>query len=33
MLPLDPLSSTGGFTGGQLADQFGVKPTAPSQAR
>ena len=28
MLPLDPLSSTGGFNGGQLADHFGVKPPA-----
>jgi hypothetical protein len=25
MLPLDPSSFTGGFTGAQLADHFGVK--------
>jgi len=25
MLPLDPPSFTGGFTGAQLADHFGVK--------
>jgi hypothetical protein len=25
MLPLDPDSFTGGFTGAQLADHFGVK--------
>ena len=25
MLPLDPKSFTGGFTGAQLADHFGVK--------
>jgi len=30
MLPLDPLSSTGGFNGGQLADHFGVKAPAAS---
>ena len=34
MLPLDPLSSTGGFNGGQLADHFGVKaPAASGEAR
>jgi arylsulfatase A-like enzyme len=34
MLPLDPLSSTGGFDGGQLADHFGVKaPAASGEAR
>ena len=31
MLPLDPQSFTGGFTGAQLADHFGV--TAPALDR
>ena len=30
MLPIDPLSSTGGFNGGQFADHFGVKAPAPN---
>ena len=32
MLPLDPGSATGGFTGAQLPDHFGVKPTAAPSA-